>query len=205
MSGRSRIERFSFAERVAHWMAALSFLYVAFTGLALWSPHLYWIASVMGGGESVRRWHPWVGVVFTVALGVMFLKWARVMRLDRDDKAWLRQVGDYIKSHEDMPEAGRFNGGQKMLFWSQCVLTMLLLASGVVVWLPELMPRGARELAIAIHPAAAIGSMAGIIVHIYMGTAAVPGALRSMIQGWVTPAWARAHHPKWYRDVSKAE
>ena len=45
--------------------------------------------------------------------------------------------------------------------------------------------------------------MGGIIVHIYMGTAAVPEAFRGMIQGWVKPGWAASHHPKWYRGISK--
>jgi formate dehydrogenase subunit gamma len=54
-----------------------------------------------------------------------------------------------------------------------------------------------------IHPSVAIVSIGGIIVHIYMGTAAVPGAFRGMILGWVQPAWARSHHPKWYRDISQ--
>ena len=46
-----RLRRFSFAERATHWMAALSFLYAALTGLALWSQHLYWLSGVLGGGR----------------------------------------------------------------------------------------------------------------------------------------------------------
>jgi formate dehydrogenase subunit gamma len=52
-----------------------------------------------------------------------------------------------------------------------------------------------------IHPLAAIAAIGGIIVHIYMGTAAVPEAFRGMIQGWVKPGWAASHHPKWYREM----
>jgi formate dehydrogenase subunit gamma len=65
------------------------------------------------------------------------------------------------------------------------------------------MPRGLRLAAVLVHPAVAVVSIAGIILHIYMGTAAVPGALRGMVSGWVTDAWARAHHPKWHREVVK--
>ena len=80
-----RIPRFSVAERVSHWMAALSFLYAAFTGLALWSHKLFWLASVFGGGSTVRGMHPWGGTIFAIALGVMFLRWSKRMRLDADD------------------------------------------------------------------------------------------------------------------------
>jgi formate dehydrogenase subunit gamma len=62
------------------------------------------------------------------------------------------------------------------------------------------MPRGLRLAAVLVHPSAAIVSIAGIVIHIYMGTAAVPGALRGMVDGWVSEGWARAHHPRWYRD-----
>ena len=37
-SGEEELERYSFYERVLHWLVALSFLYAALTGLALWSP-----------------------------------------------------------------------------------------------------------------------------------------------------------------------
>ena len=104
---------------------------------------------------------------------------------------------------EGLPEAGRFNAGQKMLFWTQSSRRCSAVSSGVVLWFPETMPRSLRLAAILIHPIAAIISIGGIIVHIYMGTAAVPEAFRGMIQGWVRPGWAASHHPKWYREISK--
>ena len=199
-----RIERFSFSERAVHWMAALSFLYAGLTGLALWSHRLYWLSSVFGGGTTVRAWHPWGGIVFSLILGLMFRNWARQMKLDREDKKWLRQAHRYaVHDEAGLPEAGRFNAGQKMLFWTQCVVTLLLFASGVVLWWPAFMPRSLSLVAILLHPAVAVLSLVAIIVHIYMGTAAVPGAFRGMIRGWVAPRWAASHHPKWYRETSK--
>ena len=59
------------------------------------------------------------------------------------------------------------------------------------------------KTSILIHPISAILSIGAIIVHIYMGTAAVPGAFRGMIQGWVRPEWASSHHPKWFREILK--
>lgn len=198
------VHRFSFAERAIHWLAALSFLYAALSGLALWSHHLYWLATVLGGGVATRWGHPWGGTVFALLVGAMFLIWARQMRLDSDDRTWLRNAKKYaVHDEAGLPEAGRFNGGQKMLFWGQVVLTLLLLASGVILWFPEWMSRNFRLAAILIHPIVAAGSIGMIILHIYMGTAAVPGSFRAMIRGWVTPGWATSHHPKWYREISK--
>jgi len=196
-----RVSRFSVAERVIHWLVALSFLYVALTGLAIWSPRLYWLAAVFGGGFTVRAWHPWAGLLFVVFFTAMFRNWRRQMRLDRDDRRWLRLSHRYaVHDFAGLPEAGRFNAGQKSLFWMQAIFGLLLIASGIVIWWPAVMPRLLREIAVLIHPTAAVISIGGIILHIYMGTAAVPGSFRGMIQGWVTPGWAASHHPKWYRE-----
>jgi formate dehydrogenase subunit gamma len=199
-----RIPRFDAAERTVHWAAALSFLYVALTGLALWSHKLYWLAWVFGGGPTVRAMHPWGGVVFALVLALMFRRWAFQMKLDADDRVWLRHARSYAMHEEaGLPESGRFNAGQKMLFWLQVSAAALLLVSGVVLWFPEVMPRPLRLAAVLIHPLAAIAAIGGIIVHIYMGTAAVPEAFRGMIQGWVKPGWAESHHPKWYRETQR--
>jgi formate dehydrogenase subunit gamma len=197
--------RFTFRERVVHWTVALSFLYLALTGLALWTPKLFWLAAVFGGGEAVRWGHPWAGVIFVLALGAMFQNWSRDMRLDGDDKLWLRKAHLYaMHDKAGLPEPGRFNAGQKTLFWFQSAAAVVLLASGVILWFPEIMPRALRVAAILLHPAAAVASIAGVILHIYMATAATPGALRGMVEGSVPPRWAAAHHPKWYRENSRS-
>ena len=201
----STIIRFTFSERLVHWLVAGTFAYTALTGLSLWSPHLFWLAFVFGGGTTIRAWHPWGGLTFLVIFGVMFVRWAGQMRMDADDKKWLRLAHRYAAHDYDaLPEAGRFNGGQKSLFWLQAVNGVLLLLSGVVLWWPETMPRLVREAAVLIHPIAAIVAIGGLIVHVYMGTAATPGAFRGMTQGWVKTAWAASHHPKWYRDNNRS-
>ena len=43
------ISRYSFGERVNHWVGALSYTFALLTGLAFWSPYLYWLAAIVGG------------------------------------------------------------------------------------------------------------------------------------------------------------
>lgn len=197
------IERFSFAERASHWISALCFLYAAFTGLALWSPRLFWLSGVFGGGETVRAWHPWAGLFFAIALGVMFRRWAKEMQLDEEDQVWLSKSALYAQNIEEgIPESGRFNAGQKMMFWLQSASAFFLLLSGVVIWFPEVAPRSLRLIAVLVHPASAAVSLVGIIVHFYMSTMAVPGSMGAMVRGKVSEGWARSHHGKWYREVT---
>jgi formate dehydrogenase subunit gamma len=200
-TGDARVVRFSVRERVVHWAVALAFVYAALTGLALWSPRLYWLGAVLGGGTTIRGWHPWGGVIFAGVFALMFVGWHRPMRLDPDDRRWLKMMRRYA-AHDfgAMPGAGRFNGGQKALFWLQALNLTLLAATGIVLWFPESMSRTLREIAVLIHPAAAIAAIGGLIVHVYMGTAATPGAFRGMTQGWVSARWAASHHPRWQRE-----
>jgi len=201
-SDPKKIPRFSLLERAVHWSVALAFVYTVLTGLSLWSPRLYWLSTVLGGGSTVAQWHPWAGLLFAGVFSAMFRAWRRPMRLDRDDRLWLRHSHRFIRHEEsELPESGRFNAGQKALFWTQAACGLLLVLTGIVLWWPEWMPRALRVAAVLIHPVAAVISIGGLIVHIYMGTAAVPGALRSMVEGWVSAGWARTHHAKWYREI----
>jgi formate dehydrogenase subunit gamma len=61
------------------------------------------------------------------------------------------------------------------------------------------------ELAYLIHDITFILFALSLVFHIYLGTAAEPGTFRSMTRGTVTRAWARLHHPRWYREVTGEE
>ena len=63
-SGAS-ILRYTLAERVIHWIAGLTYVFQFLTGLAFYSPHLYWIAIVLGGAPTSCYWHPWLGLLFS--------------------------------------------------------------------------------------------------------------------------------------------
>ena len=54
------IPRYTLAERVNHWVSALTYMYLLVTGLGFWSPYLFWLTALVGGGPTARFWHPWV-------------------------------------------------------------------------------------------------------------------------------------------------
>ncbi|MDN6631825.1 MAG: formate dehydrogenase cytochrome b556 subunit, partial [Enterobacterales bacterium] len=43
-----------------------------------------------------------------------------------------------------------------------------------------------------------------IMVHIYAALW-VKGTITAMVEGWVPAAWAKKHHPRWYREVKAKE
>ena len=102
---------------VDHALSGLSYVYLLLTGLAFWTPALYWIAVVLGGGYLTRLLHPWVGLVFSAAVLWMYLTWRRDMRITPEDRAWRRAMRFYMRNEDEkVPPAGRFNFGQKQLF-----------------------------------------------------------------------------------------
>jgi len=200
-----RIVRYAFGERLMHALAGLSYLYLLLTGLAFWTPALYWIAIVLGGGYLSRVLHPWVGLVFAGAVLWMFVAWRRDMSITPEDRAWGRAIRHYIRNEDEkVPPAWRFNFGQKQLFWLMFFGGATLLLSGIVMWLVASIPGElllVRSIATLIHAVAALATIAGFIIHLYMGLAVVPEGLHAVVHGDVTEEFARHHHALWLAQV----
>jgi formate dehydrogenase subunit gamma len=198
--------RYTLAERTVHWLAALTYGYVLLTGLAFYTPHLYWMATLLGGPQTSRFWHPWIALLFFATVLWMLQMWIADMRITAIDRGWGRKIGYYIRNEdEELPPVERFNLGQKYFFWVMLWAGVLLVASGAVLWFPELVPsrlRNIRYAAVLVHEASALLTIGAFIIHVYMGTAMVRGGFTSIIRGEVSSAWAKAHHRLWYERVS---
>jgi formate dehydrogenase subunit gamma len=202
-----RILRYTLAERVNHWIAGLSYIYCLITGLDFWSPYMFWLADLVGGGATARSWHPWIGLIFAASTFWMYSLWRNDMSITDADRAWWKAVKHYIRNEdEDLPPIGRFNYGQKLFFWVMLYGTVLLLLSGLALWFPQSISwnfRWLRYLAVALHVAAALLTIGAFIIHVYMGTAMVRGGFTSIIRGEVSADWAKLHHRLWYEQVTK--
>ncbi|HXO22454.1 MAG TPA: formate dehydrogenase subunit gamma [Thermoanaerobaculia bacterium] len=200
-----RVLRYSFRERLMHWVAGLSYVYLLLTGLAFWSPWLFWIAVVLGGATISRELHPWAGVIFFLAVLWMVGAWHSQMRSTENDRQWWRELKHYIRNEDDqLPAEGRFNAGQKALLWGFLWCGLLLLLSGLVLWVPHWIPwnlRALRLIAVIVHPIAALLTIALFMIHVYMGTAVERGAFGSMVRGDVSRRWAARYHRAWYERI----
>jgi thiosulfate reductase cytochrome b subunit len=110
--------------------------------------------------------------VFFYAVMRMYGYWASQMRTSDLDKQWWKSLRHYVRNEDDqMPPAGRYNAGQKALFWSFFYAAVALLLTGVVLWFPESIPwnlRWLRYVSIFLHPVAALFTIANFLIHIYM-------------------------------------
>jgi formate dehydrogenase subunit gamma len=197
------ILRYTLIERTVHWIAALTYMYVLATGLAFYSPHLYWIAAVLGGGPTSRYWHPWIALLFVASMVWMLRAWAGDMRITAADREWERGMRHYVRNEdEELPPIDRFNPGQKYFFWAMLIAAAALLVTGVAMWLPSSLPLALRPVMILIHVSAALVTVGAFIIHVYMGTAVVRGGFTSIIRGEVSHEWAKTHHRLWYHRVT---
>jgi len=197
------IERYTFRERLCHWTTGLAYLYCLLTGLAFYTPHLFWIAMALGGAPTSRFWHPWMGFAFVACAFWMHAIWRRGMTMTDADRRWMKGVKNYVENRDELvPPQGRFNAGQKEFYWVMYYGALLLVISGAFMWFPEYTPIWLRSPMIVLHECAALATIGGFIIHVYMGVFMVPGGLQAMLTGYVTRGWAKAHHLLWYRSVT---
>lgn len=205
-----RIERFTPFERSAHWANAIAFVILAVSGLimAFGKFFLYPIMGVTLFGVFtyvLKTMHNFAGPVFAVSLVIIFITFLRDNWPERGDLRWLLRAGGVFSKSGDEPPSGRFNAGEKVVFWAGVLLLgAIVVASGLVMdkLIPNLVyERRTMQLAHMVHAVATVLMMCVFAVHIYLGTIGMRGAYRAMRTGYVDDAWAREHHAYWYEDI----
>src|SRR5512135_385143 len=206
MSQQSMIDRYTSGERILHWVTAITFFLLAASGLAFFHPSMFWLTGLLGGGTWARILHPFIGVVMFVAFILMAVKFWHHNVLSGNDRKWLGQIGDVIANRDDrVPPIGRYNPGQKILFWVLLASMIVLLVSGVAIWQPYFAPSfsiGTVRFGALMHALGALALILLIVVHVY-SSFWVKGSTEGMLSGKVSRAWAKAHHPKWYEEATR--
>lgn len=199
------VSRYRGFTRANHWLTAASLIVLALSGLALFHPALFFLTGLFGGGQTTRWLHPFVGILLFFSFLVLFLQLWRLNLPRPEDVTWVENIDELIKGHEDkLPELGKYNAGQKFIFWGMSALIVVLITSGVMIWeqyFPHLVSIPVRRWAVLTHALAAVGIILIFILHVY---AAIwtRGTLRAMTRGTVTGGWAWRHHRKWLRELA---
>ena len=201
------IQRYTPGQRGNHWIVAIAFVLLALSGLALFHPAFFWLTNLFGGGTWTRILHPVVGVFMVVLFFILAVRMFCHNLFSKGDGKWLSHMGDVVNNREDrLPEVGRYNAGQKVLFFSLIICMLGLLLTGIVMWREYFSINFSIEiirLATVLHAIFAFVMICAIIVHIYAGFW-VKGSVKAMTRGTVTPGWAWKHHRAWFRQVRNA-
>ncbi len=207
-SGRM-IERFGSVERFAHWLSAVSFIALGLSGLNLTfgkslllplvGPEAF--STISQFGKFV---HNYVSFAFVLGIVLMFVMWVKDNFPHPRDLVWIARGGGMVgKVH---PPAGRFNFGQKLIFWSVVLGGAGLAVTGYVLMFPfRFTDLGGMQLAGMMHGLIGVVMVAIIIAHIYIGTLGMEGAFDAMGTGLVDVNWAKQHHSVWVEQIGRDE
>lgn len=200
---KPQVSRYTSAARANHWVTAVSLILLAISGLSLFHPSLFGLTALFGGGALTREIHPWIGVLLFVSFMGLFFRFWKLNLWNKDDAKWMANLDSVMKGDEEkIPEIGKYNAGQKMVFWGMSILIIALIASGVVIWdkyFYEYTTIDQKRMAVLIHAICGIGAITIWIVHVYAAIW-VRGTLSAMTKGTVTAGWAYRHHRKWLRE-----
>lgn len=189
--GKPNVLRFRGYERIAHAIAMISVTFLAITGF------FFLLGQYDPLGPWARVWHTWFGYVACAGVVFIFLSWVAFMFPAKGDFSWLLKAGGYLGGVKGHVPAGKFNAGQKILFWLAILASGTCGVTGVVMALN----RGAhftnQEIYYTIHDISALVMILVLIAHIYLAAFVVPHSLRAIFGGKVSDIWAKEHHSLW--------
>lgn len=205
---KDQILRTKCPERLCHWMIVLCFFLAATSGISWFFPTFAWLSGLLGTPQMARILHPFLGIAVFVGLCYMFVKFVKYNLPARTDAIWFRNIrGVLLNNHEQPLRIGKYNAGQKLLFWAIMASIIVLLVSGLIMWrayFSEYFTIPVIRLAILVHSAAGIGLILLILGHIYLAIW-VRGSVSGMVTGYVSKAWARQHHDRWADELDAKE
>jgi formate dehydrogenase subunit gamma len=200
----STILRFGAFERFMHWLTAASWCVLAISGLNVAVGRIT-LLPLLGQDHfsTVSAWlklsHNFLAFPFTAGIILMFLVWLRHNIPNKVDLAWFKAGGGFIGDAH--PPAGKFNGGQKVVFWIVVLGGGLVAISGFGLIFPFYWANiTGMQLAQVVHGLVALAMIAAMLGHIYIGSVGMEGALDAMNTGEVDLNWAKAHHSLWVAE-----
>jgi formate dehydrogenase subunit gamma len=202
-SGR-KILRFVPVERTAHWLTAISFVVLGVTGLNITfgKPLLLPLIgpdAFSAFSQYCKYTHNFVSFAFVLGLALIVAIFIKDNIPDKTDIEWFKQGGGFIKSKH--APAGRFNAGEKLVFWGALGAGVLVAVSGYLLLFPFYVTDiFGMQIAQGVHAVIAILFIAMILGHIYIGTLGMEGAFEAMWTGEVDYNWAKEHHDLWLEE-----
>jgi formate dehydrogenase subunit gamma len=210
-AGRSgqTILRFKAFERFSHWLTAISFVVLALTGLNITFGKLL-LLPIVGPytfsaiAQAAKYAHDFTSFAFMAGLILIMMIFFKDNLPERVDIEWLKQGGGFIKSRH--APAGRFNPGEKLVYWLSMLAGPAISLSGLLLLFPFYGTDIAEmQIVQGVHAVVAVLFIALILAHIYIGTLGMEGAFSAMGTGEVDLNWAKEHHDLWVARQLESE
>lgn len=205
--------RFDRVERMVHWVNASLFLVLIVTGAMLYFTPLI---AIVGRRRLIEQVHLYVGLSLPLPLLLGLVgTWGRGLRRDvtrvnvwtEADLQWLRGLVDTASGRRQTasrPRLGKFNAGQKLNAAFVAAGGLVMLATGALLRWYVPFPLSWRAGATFVHNWLAVTFVIVIVGHITMAIADRE-ALRAMVGGRVSSAWAARHAPAWLDESAEQQ
>ena len=149
---------------------------------------------------AISQWgkyaHNYLSFPFTLGVVLIFLMWIAGNIPSKTDVRWLKEGGGIV-GHKH-PPAGRFNAGQKLIYWIVVLGGGAVATSGYLLMFPFYgTDIAGMQVAQIVHGVVAVLFVAAMLGHIYIGTIGMEGAVEAMWDGTVDVNWAKEHHSLW--------
>lgn len=150
------VQRFTLAQRIEHFVLIISFNVLAFTGLPQKYFYTEWaerIIRFMGGIERTRFIHRTFAVILLLEgayhlIAVVLARRAGRERGEqgmginfRDARNLLGDLAYLVGLRGEKPPFGRYDYRQKFEYWAVVWGTVIMAATGLTMWYPELITR----------------------------------------------------------------
>lgn len=212
-----QVLRFSKGERLSHWVHAVSFFVLLFTGLGVYSSLFQPAMAIVGGIHVAQVIHRISAVFFVVVVGLLFFvgnprfHWRWLKFTFNFTKSDLQHVSAFPKEffggHGNYPAQDKYNGGEKINSLITIFGTIFVTLSGVVMWWAPHFPPSLVRWAYPVHDLSVFIMTAAVIGHIYLGLLHPDSrvAMSGMLNGYVSKRFAKAHHAKWYERLKNEQ
>src|ERR1700760_4483158 len=137
-SGR-KIVRFKAFERFSHWLTAASFVILGLTGLNITFGKILLLPLIgpdifSAIAQAAKYTHNFVSFAFVAGLILIAVLFFKDNIPEKVDLEWLKQGGGFIKNKH--APAGRFNPGEKAVYWLSLAAGVVVSVSGFVLLFP---------------------------------------------------------------------
>lgn len=210
-SKQRTVLRFDRVERTVHWLNASLFLILIATGAALYFTPLI---ALVGRRRLIEQVHLYAGLSLPLPLLLGLAgSWGRRLRRDvgrinrwtEEDLQWLRGLVNTASGRRQAalrPRLGKFNAGQKLNAAFVAGGGLVMLGTGALLRWYVPFPLSWRAGATFVHNWLAVIFFIAIVGHIAFALADRE-ALRSMLGGRVSRAWAARHAPAWLDESAE--
>ncbi len=220
-----KVTRFDRHQIIQHLALSITFIMLAVTGFALKFPDAWWVKmlSAIGFSEGIRSVTHRVMAIGLIGCSVYHIvylfmtrrgreEWSALLPAKTDVSDLTENMSYHLNQRKDAPKFDRYDYSQKAEYWALIWGTILMIATGFVLWFPAqlspLLPSWAIPVSQTIHLYEAwLASLAIIVWHFFFVIFHPEEYPMSWtwLTGKISLDLVKHRHGRWYDKITGAD